>query len=162
MPPLSSSPPRRTRPWGRNSSMRWTPAASTTSTGRSIRCLSPGVRLKGGHEKSTPIRAVSLEAEIISQASQSRCRAILGQQSLCAEEGALPLLIRQQPRESQLRQASASSSFCLCRRMRQNVLAWVPATTTSKGFSPTDEMIGAQLPGRKKSIPCLQEKVHIF
>lgn len=34
-----------------------------------IRCLSPGVRLKGGHEKSTPIRAVSLEAEIISQAS---------------------------------------------------------------------------------------------
>lgn len=127
-----------------------------------IRCLSPGVRLKGGHEKSTPIRAVSLEAEIISQASQSRCRAILGQQSLCAEEGALPLLIRQQPRESQLRQASASSSFCLCRRMRQNVLAWVPATTTSKGFSPTDEMIGAQLPGRKKSIPCLQEKVHIF
>lgn len=70
-----------------------------------IRCLSPGVCLKGGHEKSTPIRAVSLEAEIISQASQSRCRAILGQQSLCAEEGASPLLTRQQPGESQLRQA---------------------------------------------------------
>lgn len=60
-----------------------------------IRCLSPGVLLKGGHEKSTPIRAVSLKAEIILQASQSRCRAILGQQSLCAEEGALHLLWNQ-------------------------------------------------------------------
>lgn len=38
-PPPSSSPPRRTRPWGQSSSMRWTPAASTTSTRRSSACF---------------------------------------------------------------------------------------------------------------------------
>lgn len=52
-----------------------------------IRCFSPGVCQRGDHEKSTPIRAVSLEAEIISQADQSRCEAILGQQSLRVRRG---------------------------------------------------------------------------
>lgn len=37
-PPPSSSPPRRTRPWGQSLSTRWTPAASTTSTRRSSAC----------------------------------------------------------------------------------------------------------------------------
>ena len=46
--------------------------------------------------------------------------------------------------------------------MWQNVRARVPATTTSEGSSPTDERIGAQLPGLKKSVSHLQEKAHIF
>lgn len=39
MPLPSSSPPRRTLPWGQSSSTRWTPAASTTSTKRSSACF---------------------------------------------------------------------------------------------------------------------------
>lgn len=46
--------------------------------------------------------------------------------------------------------------------MWQNVRARVPATTTGEGSSPVDERIGAQLPGLKKSVSHLQEKVHIF
>lgn len=34
--------------------------------------------------------------------------------------------------------------------------------TTSEGSSPMDERIGAQLPGLKKNVSHLQEKVHIF
>lgn len=39
MPLPSSSPLRRTPPWGQSSSMRWTPVASTTSTRRSSACF---------------------------------------------------------------------------------------------------------------------------
>lgn len=39
MPLPSSSPPRRTLPWGQSSSTRSTPAASTTSTKRSSACF---------------------------------------------------------------------------------------------------------------------------
>lgn len=122
-----------------------------------IRCLSPGVCLKGGHEKSTPIRAVSLEAEIISQASQSRCRAILGQQSQCAEEGASPLLKKQ---GSSLERANyeellPAPSVCAAEGSRASWLWWLWPNhpTTGQGVSPIDVMIGAQFPGLSKNLP---------
>ena len=58
MPPLSSSPPRRTRPWGRSSSTRWTLAASTTSTRRSSACFPRccfGQGSLGGHGAADPV-----------------------------------------------------------------------------------------------------------
>ncbi|XP_040334848.1 alpha-2,8-sialyltransferase 8E isoform X2 [Herpailurus yagouaroundi] len=51
-PPPSYSRRRRTRPWGRSSSMKWTPAASTTSTRRSSACF-PRCNLPPISEKYT-------------------------------------------------------------------------------------------------------------
>lgn len=61
MRPPSSSPPRRTLPWGQSSSTKWTPAASTTSTRRSSACF-PRCRFgqgRLGRAKGRPHAAVS-------------------------------------------------------------------------------------------------------
>lgn len=110
-----------------------------------IRCCSAGVWQRGDQEKSTPIRVVSSEAEIISQAAQSRCRAILGQQSLRAEGDAslLPRLcspVRRQPRKHQLPRAT-SSLRCLFRH-HGAVCPAVSASDPGEGFFQTGEMMG--------------------